>query len=63
MPINPKTAYNNLPLLPPEQLHLETIPILKQESKAAVALAELIWRHKPLSTCAVYINIEFLDSF
>ena len=41
MPINPEIAYNDLPLLPPEQQHLETIPILKQESKAAVALAEL----------------------
>lgn len=34
-------AFNNLPILPPKQSLVETIAILKQESKSAVALAEL----------------------
>lgn len=32
-------AFNNLPILPPKQSLVETIAILKQESKSAVALA------------------------
>lgn len=35
------TAFNDLPLLPPKESFVETIAILKQESKSAVALAEL----------------------
>lgn len=56
MPINPEIAYNELPLLPPEQQHLETIPILKQESKAAVALAELKGLAKTLPNQSILIN-------
>ena len=56
MPINPEIAYNDLPLLPPEQQHLETIPILKQESKAAVALAELKGLAKTLPNQSILIN-------
>jgi hypothetical protein len=35
------TPFNDLPILPPTQSLVETIAILKQESKSAVALAEL----------------------
>jgi len=39
--IDPSKPLNDLPLLPPPVEKVETIQILKQESKAAVALAEL----------------------
>jgi len=38
---NPEIPNNNLPLLPPENNAIETIKILKQESKASAAIAEL----------------------
>ena len=41
MTIKPNKAFNDLPLLPPKESLVETISILKQESKSAVALAEL----------------------
>jgi len=41
MALNPDLPYNELPLLPPDRDAIETKAILRQESKAAVALAEL----------------------
>jgi hypothetical protein len=42
MVLIPENPYNTLPLLPPAPEKIESIAILKQESKAAVAVAELI---------------------
>ncbi|MBP6868049.1 MAG: Fic family protein [Bacteroidales bacterium] len=41
MALNPETPNNELPLLPPDWDAIETKAILRQESKASVALAEL----------------------
>lgn len=41
MALNPEIPNNELPLLPPDRDAIETKAILRQESKAAVALAEL----------------------
>jgi len=41
MTLKPEIPNNNLPLLPPDRDAIETKAILRQESKAAVALAEL----------------------
>ncbi|HNS18720.1 MAG TPA: Fic/DOC family N-terminal domain-containing protein [Bacteroidales bacterium] len=41
MELKPKIPNNKLPLLPPDRDAIETKAILRQESKAAVALAEL----------------------
>ncbi len=48
--------YNNLPLLPPSNNDVETISILKQESKAAVALAELKGLARTLPNQNILIN-------
>lgn len=48
--------YNNLPLLPPSNNEVETIAILKQESKSAVALAELKGLAKTLPNQNILIN-------
>ena len=52
----PKQPYNQLPLLPPDRASIETIPVLKQESKAAVALAELKGLANTLPNRSILIN-------
>lgn len=49
-------AFNNLPILPPKQSMVETIAILKQESKSAVALAELKGLANTLPNQKILIN-------
>lgn len=53
---NPNKPYNDLPLLPPQTEKVETIAVLKQESKAAVALAELKGLAKTLPNQSILIN-------
>jgi Fic family protein len=53
---SPDKPYNDLPLLPPQKEKVETIAVLKQESKAAVALAELKGLAKTLSNQSILIN-------
>ncbi|MBC3539584.1 Fic family protein [Rufibacter sediminis] len=48
--------YNHLPLLPPPVEQMESIAILKQESKAAVAVAELKGLAKTLPNQGILIN-------
>jgi len=52
----PEKPYNALPLLPPITKQTETIRILKQESKAAVALAELKGLARTLPHQGILIN-------
>jgi len=49
-------AYNHLLLLPPKQSFVDTIKVLKQESKSAVALAELKGLAKTLPNPQILIN-------
>src|SRR5687768_14956130 len=53
---HPGKPYNDLPLLPPARKQIETISILKQESKSAVALAELKGLAKTLPNQSILIN-------
>lgn len=53
-------AFNDLPLLPPEGSLVETILILKQESKSAVALAELKGLTNTLPNPNILINAVIL---
>ncbi|MDZ7613664.1 MAG: Fic/DOC family N-terminal domain-containing protein [Flavobacteriaceae bacterium] len=53
-------AFNNLPILPPKQSLVETIAILKQESKSAVALAELKGLTNTLPNPSILINAVIL---
>jgi Fic family protein len=53
-------AFNNLPMLPPKQTLAETIAILKQESKSAVALAELKGLTNTLPNPKILINAVIL---
>jgi Fic family protein len=53
-------AFNNLPFLPPKQSLVETIAILKQESKSAVALAELKGLTNTLPNPNILINAVIL---
>lgn len=53
-------AFNYLPNLPPKQSLVETIAILKQESKSAVALAELKGLTKTLPNPSILINAVIL---
>ena len=53
-------AFNDLPLLPPKQSLVETIAILKQESKSAVALAELKGLTNTLPNPNILINAVIL---
>lgn len=53
-------AFNDLPLLPPKQSLVETISILKQESKSAVALAELKGLTNTLPNPNILINAVIL---
>ncbi len=52
----PDMPYNDLPLLPPKKSKVETIKILRQESKSAVALAELKGLAKTLPNPNILIN-------
>ncbi|WP_320002390.1 Fic family protein [Shiella aurantiaca] len=54
--INPSKPFNDLPLLPPPLEKVEAIQILKQESKAAVALAELKGLARTLPNQGILIN-------
>ena len=54
--IDPSKPLNDLPLLPPPVEKVETIQILKQESKAAVALAELKGLARTLPNQGILIN-------
>lgn len=56
MAINLKKPNNKLPLLPPKQSLVETIAILKQESKSAAALAELKGLAQTLPNPKILIN-------
>lgn len=60
MTIKPYKAYNDLPLLPPKNSLVETISILKQESKSAVALAELKGLTNTLPNPNILINAVIL---
>lgn len=53
-------AFNDLPLLPPKGSLVETILILKQESKSAVALAELKGLTNTLPNPDILINAVIL---
>lgn len=53
-------AFNDLPLLPPMESLVETIAILKQESKSAVALAELKGLTNTLPNPNILINAVIL---
>ena len=53
-------AFNDLPLLPPKESLVETIAILKQESKSAVALAELKGLTNTLPNPNILINAVIL---
>jgi len=53
---NPAKPYNTLPLLPPDRKKIETVPVLRQESKAAVALAELKGLAKTLPNPSILVN-------
>lgn len=53
-------AFNNLPILPPKKSLVETIAILKQESKSAVALAELKGLTNTLPNPNILINAVIL---
>jgi Fic family protein len=53
-------ALNDLPLLPPKESLIETIAILKQESKSAVTLAELKGLTKTLPNPNILINAVIL---
>lgn len=57
---NPDKPFNSLPFLPPPVEKTETIAILKQESKAAVALAELKGLAKTLPNQGILINAVVL---
>ncbi|MBE8712743.1 Fic family protein [Sphingobacterium hungaricum] len=56
MVINVRKAYNSLPKLPPKHSLIESIAILKQESKSAVALAELKGLARTLPNQNILIN-------
>jgi Fic family protein len=60
MAAKPNKAFNNLPLLPPKGSLVETVAILKQESKSAVALAELKGLTQTLPNPNILINAVIL---
>jgi Fic family protein len=60
MAIKKDKAFNNLPLLPPKRSSIETIKVLKQVSKSAVALAELKGLAKTLPNPTILINAVVL---
>jgi Fic family protein len=58
---NPFQPYNTLPLLPPDLAKTETIAILKQETNAAAALAELKGLANIIPNQAILINAIVLQ--
>ncbi|MEI6766047.1 MAG: Fic family protein [Bacteroidota bacterium] len=58
--LNVKKPFNELPFLPPKDVTLETIDILRQESKAAVALAELKGLARTLPNPSILLNAVVL---
>lgn len=56
MKLKTDKPYNTLPLLPPPMDQIESIAVLKQESKAAVALAELKGLARTLPNQGILIN-------
>lgn len=60
MTIKSNKAFNDLPLLPPKESLIETIGILKQESKSAVVLAELKGLTNTLPKPNILINAVIL---
>lgn len=52
----PDKPYNSMPLLPPDRKKIETITILKQESNARAALAELKGVARTLPNPSILIN-------
>ena len=55
-PFQPEYPFNNLPPLPPPRDQIETLAILRQESRAATALAELKGLSRLLPNPAILIN-------
>lgn len=60
MSVSKAKAYNQLHLLPPKQSLVETIPVLRQVSKSAVALAELKGLTQTLPNPSILINAVVL---
>ncbi|MEX0966188.1 MAG: Fic/DOC family N-terminal domain-containing protein [Bacteroidia bacterium] len=60
MTFNPDKPYNSLPFLPPRQSLIETLSILRQESKSAVALAELKGLARTLPNPKILLNAVIL---
>jgi Fic family protein len=60
MVIDSNKAFNDLPNLPPKKSLVETIAILKQQSKSAVALAELKGLAKTLPNPNILVNAVIL---
>ena len=58
---NPRKPNNSLPLLPPDNVTIETIAILKQETNAAAALAELKGLANIIPNQAILINAIVLQ--
>lgn len=56
MSLKPEEPYNELPFLPPDRDAIETKAILRQESRAAVALAELKGLARTLPNQNILIN-------
>ncbi len=57
----PNVSYNALPQLPPEQVKTETIRILKQETQAAAAIAELKGIANIIPNQAILVNAIVLQ--
>ena len=53
---SPDLPYNHLPFLPPARQEVETMEILRQESRAAAALAELRGLSRLLPNPAILVN-------
>ncbi len=60
MAFNPEIPLNSLQLLPPRQSLIESLPVLRQESKSAVALAELKGLAKTLPNPKILLNAVIL---
>lgn len=58
---SPDKPYNELPLLPPDQSRIETVHLLKQETKAAAAIAELKGIAHIIPNQAILINAIVLQ--
>lgn len=60
MKLNVETPYNRLPHLPVSQSKIETIPILRQVAKSAIALAELKGLAHTLPNPSILLNAVIL---